>query len=36
MGFGDWEMMQHILLENKTYIGFEVVQQILRKTEYNT
>jgi hypothetical protein len=35
IGFGDWEMMQHILLEHKTYIGYEVVQQIMRKSEHN-
>jgi hypothetical protein len=35
IGFGDWEMMQHILLEHKSYIGFEVVQQIKRESTYN-
>ena len=28
-------MMQHILLEHKTYVGFEVVEQIRRESAYN-
>jgi hypothetical protein len=27
--------MQHILLEHKTYLGFEVVEQIRRPNTYN-
>ena len=30
IGFGDWEMMQHILLEHKTYVGYEVVESLKR------
>jgi hypothetical protein len=35
IGFGDWEIMQHILLEHKTYIGYEVVEQIKRESAYH-
>lgn len=36
IGFGDFEMNQHILFEGKHYRGYDVVQSIMRKSEYNT
>ena len=36
IGFGDWEMEQHLILENKSYTGFEVASAVMRKDEYNT
>jgi hypothetical protein len=35
VGFGDWEMMQHMVLEGKTYVGFEVVKSIKREDNLN-
>ena len=36
IGFGDWEVNQHLILEHRSYTGYEVALPMMRKSEYNT